>query len=47
VRVLRSARGSEFHLCKRAERDARFTKYPRLPVLECSGYELSPQGTSA
>jgi hypothetical protein len=45
VRALRSARGSEFYLCKRAEHDARFAKYPRLPVLECPGYEA--QGTSA
>jgi hypothetical protein len=39
VRVIQSARGSEFYLCQRAEQDARFAKYPRLPVLACGGFE--------
>jgi hypothetical protein len=26
-------------MCERAKVDARFAKYPRLPVLECPGYE--------
>ena len=34
-----SAKGSEFWLCGRSEVDTRFPKYPRLPVLQCSGYE--------
>jgi hypothetical protein len=34
-----AARGSVFRLCLLHERDARFAKYPGLPVLECSGYE--------
>jgi hypothetical protein len=38
-RVVQSARGSTFYLCRRAESDARFAKYPRLPVLRCAGYE--------
>ena len=30
---------SVFWRCALAEVDPRFDKYPRLPVLECSGYE--------
>lgn len=37
-----SARGSVFHRCLLHERDARFPKYPRLPVLQCSGYAENP-----
>jgi len=33
-----SARGSVFRLCLLHEVDARFAKYPRLPVLSCEGY---------
>jgi hypothetical protein len=33
-----SARGSVFRLCLLHERDPRFAKYPRLPVLSCPGY---------
>jgi len=39
-----SARGSEFRLCRLSEGDARFVKYPRLPVLTCGGYERAPEG---
>jgi hypothetical protein len=42
VRVINSGRGSTFYLCRLAERDPRFPKYPRLPVLACAGYEPSP-----
>jgi hypothetical protein len=47
VRVIKSARGSAFYLCQRAEQDPRFSKYPRLPVLACGGFEpktAQPQG---
>ena len=33
-----SARGSVFRLCLLHDRDERFAKYPRLPVVQCSGY---------
>lgn len=33
-----SARGSSFWLCRLSETDARFPKYPRLPVVRCAGY---------
>ena len=39
ARVIESARGSRFTLCRRSETDARFPRYPALPVLECAGYE--------
>jgi hypothetical protein len=33
-----SARGSVFFLCGMHDRDARFAKYPRLPMVQCSAY---------
>jgi len=36
-RVIRTRR-SIFYMCQRSFTDARFPKYPRLPVLECIGY---------
>jgi hypothetical protein len=39
ARVVLSGRGSSFWLCRLSEVDARFRKYPRLPVVECDGYE--------
>jgi hypothetical protein len=33
-----SDRGSQFILCKLSSSDPNFPKYPRLPVLSCSGY---------
>jgi len=39
ARVLRSDRGSVFYQCLRAEDDANYARYPRLPVLVCAGYE--------
>lgn len=38
-RVIRSDRSSVFFLCRRSIEDARYPKYPRLPVRECVGYE--------
>jgi hypothetical protein len=37
-----SDRGSRFVRCARARTDARFPKYPPLPVLACIGYD--PRG---
>ena len=34
-----NTRGSVFSLCGRSRTDPRFPRYPRLPVLECPGYE--------
>jgi hypothetical protein len=38
-RVVENRRGSRFHLCGLAECNPHFPKYPRLPVLACSGYD--------
>ncbi len=37
-----NTRGSAFSLCLLAKTDPRFPKYPRLPVVECAGFE--PRG---
>jgi len=36
---IESGRGSVFLRCGRHDEDARFPKYPRLPVIECAGFE--------
>jgi hypothetical protein len=38
ARRVESSRGSVFLLCELSRSDPRFAKYPRLPVLSCSGY---------
>ncbi len=45
-RVIGNTRGSSFSMCGRAKNDAGFPKYPRLPVLECRGYDPRPEGSS-
>jgi hypothetical protein len=38
--VVRNTRGSVFSLCRRSRTEPdRFPRYPRLPVMECLGYE--------
>ncbi len=45
MRRIESDRGSIFYLCELSAADARFPKYPGLPVRQCSGYEaLNPDG---
>lgn len=39
-RIIISGKGSRFFYCALAETDERYLKYPRLPVLECSGYKV-------
>ena len=39
ARVQRTARGSAFWRCLRAEEDPRFVRYPALPVRTCRGHE--------
>jgi hypothetical protein len=39
ARRIESPRGSVFYLCELSLSDPRFPKYPRLPVVSCSGYE--------
>jgi hypothetical protein len=38
ARRIESDRGSIFFRCELSFEDSRFAKYPRLPVLVCSGY---------
>ncbi|HEV3045994.1 MAG TPA: hypothetical protein VGY13_01415 [Solirubrobacteraceae bacterium] len=42
-RVVRNTRGSSFSLCERSRSDPAFPRYPRLPVLECAGFEPRAQ----
>jgi hypothetical protein len=44
ARILRSDKGSVFWMCQLSFTDSRFSKYPRLPVLACIGYEEKPSG---
>ena len=39
MRLIESDRRSKFYLCERSVTDPSFSKYPRLPVLQCGGYE--------
>jgi hypothetical protein len=39
AQVIRSDRDSEFYQCRKSFVDVRFSKYPRLPVRECTGHE--------
>ena len=39
-----TARGAVFWRCRRAEHDARFRRYPPLPVRECAGFEPGATG---
>jgi len=38
ARVITNRRGSTFHRCALSDTDARFPRYPRLPVLRCAGH---------
>jgi hypothetical protein len=37
--LVHNTRGSTFSLCLRSRVDPDYPRYPRLPVLECRGYE--------
>lgn len=47
ARRLRSDRGSAFWRCGLSDSDARFPRYPRLPVLACAGHEAGDDGREA
>jgi hypothetical protein len=38
ARTVTSARGAAFWRCGLSDRDPKFPKYPRLPVLACAGF---------
>lgn len=44
ARRIRSARGSTFWRCARADTDPRFARYPPLPVHVCRGHEPAAGG---
>ena len=46
ARHVQSDRGTVFYLCELSFTDARFPKYPRLPVLRCAGYEKNEKRES-
>ncbi len=37
-RIVTTTRGSAFSLCERSKVDARFAKYPPIPVAACPGF---------
>lgn len=39
----RTRRGTAYLRCTRAEWDDRLTRYPRLPVVSCVGYDIHPE----
>jgi hypothetical protein len=42
--VVRNTRGSVFSLCRRSKDEPdRFPRYPRLPVMQCPGYERATE----
>jgi hypothetical protein len=42
---IESAKGSVFLLCRLSSVDARFARYPALPVRQCGGYAALPGTT--
>jgi ketosteroid isomerase-like protein len=38
-KLIKNTRGSTFSMCERSKTDERYPKYPRLPVVECEGWE--------
>jgi len=43
ARLIDSSKGSQFLLCQLSQSDPSFPKYPRLPVLACTGYSRNPE----
>ncbi len=41
VRRVESGRGSVFWLCRRAQDDPDYARYPPIPVRQCAGWEVS------
>ena len=47
-KLIRNTRGSVFSMCLRHRTEPeRYPKYPRLPVLECPGFDQSTTSGSA
>ena len=43
VRQVQTTRGSAFYLCRRSEADPAYARYPRLPVIQCAGFDPKPE----
>jgi hypothetical protein len=43
-KLVPNTRGSVFSLCLRSRTDQRYSRYPRVPVLSCPGYESIGRG---
>jgi len=43
VRVIASDRGARFAMCDLSRTDARYPRYPPLPVRRCAGHEPRPR----
>jgi hypothetical protein len=43
ARRVRTDRGSVFYQCQLSAVDPRYSKYPRLPVLQCAGHECKEE----
>ena len=39
MRLIQSDHGSTFYMCLKSLTDSSFPKYPRLPILQCTGFE--------
>jgi hypothetical protein len=44
--LVQTSRGSTFYLCRRSEKDPAYARYPRLPVIQCPGFEPDPKLSS-
>lgn len=44
AKVSQTRRGTAYLRCTRAEWDDRLVRYPRLPVLDCAGFDPRGQG---
>jgi hypothetical protein len=43
-KAVRNTRGSVFSMCERSKTDPAYPKYPRLPVIQCPGWEPTTRG---
>ena len=43
VQIITNDRGSRFYLCRLSLTDPRFTRYPAIPVVACTGYRSRPR----
>jgi hypothetical protein len=39
AQVIESSRGSRFYLCRKSLEDPAYPRYPRLPVVDCAGFD--------